>query len=153
MFLLFPLPLPRLMRGCAAALFALAGCGVAQAQIFAVSCPMRVQSLGAKLAEDPGTGFRMAFHGGSLAYLTGVTMFEGAPQDGHEVAPEVEFGIQTWQLQGLKNPPVIVCRYEGGIGLGRQLHSRLRQCSSSVVRGRPDAAAMALPQRTVIRCE
>lgn len=147
--------LPALRRRPAAVFVALwiAGCAGALAQGLSVSCPMRVQSQRASLAEQVPEGFRAALHAGSLAWLTGVTMYDGAPQDGRVIESRTHGGSVFWTLEDLTQVPVIVCRYEGGIALGRQLSSRVRQCAAAVVRGRPDAMATSLPERTVIQCQ
>jgi hypothetical protein len=137
----------------AAALLLLAATGVASAQPLTISCPMRVQSLGAQLQDDAGIGFGVAFHSSSLAYLTGVSMFEGQPREGAELEPTGLDGKLHWDLQGIGQVAVLLCRYEGGIALGRTLRPGMRQCTAAVVASRTDGRTVTLPERTVIACE
>lgn len=146
-----PFPL-RCLRAGVLGVWCVLAWAAAAAQTLTVSCPMRVQSQRATLAQEVPDGFRVALQAGSLAWLTGVAMYDGAPQEGRLIESRTRGSDVFWTLEGQTQVPVLVCRYEGGIALGRQLPGRLRQCAAAVVRGKPDAMAIGMPERTVIQC-
>ena len=118
------------------ALIALAGATVlpAQAQAQSLVCPMRLASQAAAVAEQPGTGFTLAFLPTSLAYLTGVAVMDGPSATATELRPTAQGTELQWRFDSGARGAVLVCRYEGGIQLTRALGSGARQCVASVQR-------------------
>jgi hypothetical protein len=106
----------------------------AQAQTQSLMCPMRVASKAAAVAEQPGTGFTVAFLPTSLSYLTGVAVMDGQSATSADLPPTVQGGELQWRFESGARGAVLVCRYEGGIQLTRALGNGVRQCVASVQR-------------------
>lgn len=106
----------------------------AQAQAQSLVCPMRLVSQAAAVAEQPGTGFTVAFLPNSLAYLTAVAVMDGPSAAATELRPIAQGSELQWRFESGARGAVLVCRYEGGIQLTRALASAVRQCVASVQR-------------------
>ena len=106
----------------------------AQAQPQSFSCPLRLASQEAAVAEIAGAAFKQSFLPTSLSYLIGVSLLESARTDSPEIAPSVSGSQWQWNLEGVKRGAVLACRYEGGILLARNLAPGLRECVASVQR-------------------
>ena len=121
---------------CVAGLGALALPPMAHAEPQTIACPLRVVTQAALLAEADKIGdFKIAFHGNSLAFLTGVAVFDGPPASGAEMPPApAGNGMLQWVFPGAKAPPVLMCRYEGGVSLTRTLAPGMRACVASMQR-------------------
>ncbi len=117
------------------------------------SCPMRVQTHAASVSEGAAGGFGVAFHAGSLAYLVDVAVYEGEPRADRLRPPRREGSRLQWSVGGWRQPAVLLCRYEGGVALGRTLDASLQRCEAQLRAGRPDAPAGEPTPRTEIRCE
>jgi hypothetical protein len=117
------------------------------------SCPMRVQTHAASVTDGVAGGFGTAFHAGSLAYLVDVAVYEGEPRADRLRPPRREGSRLQWSVGGWRQPAVLLCRYEGGVALGRTLAASLQRCEALLRPGRPDAAAGEPMLRTEIRCE
>lgn len=109
---------------------------IATAEPQTVACPLRVVTQAALVAElDKLGAFKVAFHGNSLAFLTGVAVYDGPPAAGSELPPApAGNGMLQWTFPGAKSPPVLVCRYEGGVSLTRALSPGMRACVASMQR-------------------
>lgn len=119
----------------------------------AFSCPMRVQTHAASVPDAAPRGFGLAFHAGSLAYLVDVAVYEGEPRADRLRPPRREGPLLQWSIDGWRQPAVVLCRYEGGVTLGRTLAPALRRCEARPRPGRPDAPVGEPMLRTEIRCE
>lgn len=117
------------------------------------SCPMRVQTHAASVSDGAAGGFGTAFHAGSLAYLVDVAVYEGEPRPDRLRPPRREGSRLQWSVGGWRQPAVLLCRYEGGVALGRTLAASLQRCEAQLRPGRPDAPAGEPMLRTEIRCE
>ena len=107
----------------------------APAQALSFSCPLRVASKAAAVADMPGSNFKQGFLPTSLAYLIGVAVLDSARADSSELAPAISANQWQWNLESLKSGAgVVACRYEGGILLTRNLTPSLRECLASVQR-------------------
>lgn len=117
------------------------------------TCPVRLQPQGARLIQGAAGGFSPAFQPGTVSYLLGVSVFDGAPADGNELAPDSASATQLqWHLEGQRRAHV-VCRYEGGIGLSRPVDARARMCTATLRRsdGKSGIEAWGL-ERAAVAC-
>lgn len=129
-------------------------CAPAGAQAAVVfSCPMRVQTHAASVPDAAPRGFGVSFHAGSLAYLVDVAIYEGEPRADRLRPSRREGSRLSWSIGGWRQPAVLLCRYEGGVALGRTLEGALRRCEAVLRQGRPDAPVGEPMPRTEIRCE
>ena len=118
------------------------------------TCPVRLQPQGARLVDGVTPGFSPAFQPGTVAYLLGVSVFEGPPAEGTELPPaSASSTLLQWQLEGQRRA-YVVCRYEGGIGLSRAVDPRVRHCTATLRRsdGKSGVEAWGL-ERAAVACE
>jgi hypothetical protein len=131
------LPGRRWMR-CVVRTMVLGGTGLwlaaAQAQPLSFTCPWRLASQAASVAEIPGAAFKHSFLPTSLTYLLGVAVLEAGRADSTEIAPAISGSQWHWNLEGIKPGAVVACRYEGGMLLARSLAPGLRECMATVQR-------------------